>query len=42
MLKNENDRASIIQTAFLSSIARGKKNRLKRIKELLIKIIKQK
>ena len=42
MNKNENDRASIIQRAFLSSKARGKKNRLKRTKELLIKIIKQK
>ena len=40
--KNENDSASVIQRAFLSSIARGKKNRLKRIKELLVKIIIQK
>ena len=40
--KNENDRASIIQRAFLSFKAKGKKNGLKRIKELLIKIIKQK
>ena len=38
----ENDSASTIQRAFLSSIARGKKNRLKRIKELLIKITIQK
>ena len=40
--KKENDSASVIQRAFLSSIARGKKNRLKRIKELLAKLIIQK
>ena len=40
--KNENDSASKIQRAFLSSIARGKKKRLKRIKEILVKLTIQK
>ena len=42
-IKNkENDSASIIQRAFLSSKARDKKNKLKKIKELLIKMVIQK
>ena len=40
--KNENDSASKIQRAFLSSIAIGKKKRLKRIKEILVKLTIQK
>ena len=40
--KNENNGASTIQRAFLSSIARGKRKRLENIKRLLIKIIIQK
>ena len=40
--QKENDSASTIQRAFLSSIARGKKKRLQRIKDLLLKIIIQK
>ena len=40
--KNETNGASIIQRAFLSSKAREKRKKLKRINELLIKIVKQK
>jgi hypothetical protein len=39
MKKNEHDSASMIQRAFLSSLARQKRKRLQTIKELLIKMV---